>query len=198
MQCHGSKTLRRRPGFIRTRDLTIVDNPRDIYQCFYCGPPTAFDFNPMAPDDEPTALKIQENLKQAVANLWPRPFDLGALAGTVQCPDCHGGSRVRRLTPDFAKALGMDEPWDFQISKRFGAFKTMVIGPRKPPRQFLEYPGARPNPVELPAPMPKKGPSKAESGEGGDASGFKVSHSSAFSLDDYVLNYASDDDEPRQ
>lgn len=198
--CHGTKTLRQRPGFIRTRDLAIVDNPFDSYQCFYCGPSTTFDFNPMAADDENQAMKIQENLKSAVANQWPRPFELGALAGTLACPECHGNPRVRRLTPDFAKALGMDEPWDFKLSKRFGAFRQLAVDPRRrPQREYVEYPGSIPNPVELPPPMPKKGPdSKGDgSGDGTDGTGFKVSHSSAFSLDDYVLNYVSDDDEPR-
>lgn len=196
MQCHGTKTLRRRPGFIRTRDLAIIDDPRDNYQCFYCGPSTVFDFNPMAPDDEPTALKIQENLKAAVANLWPRPFELGALAGTVPCSECNGNPRVRRLTPDFGKALGLDEPWDLKISKRLGAFRQFAVGARRPTRQYLEYPGEAPASVELPVPTPQKGPSPSEKGAG-DGSGFKVSHSSAFSLDDYVLNYVSDDEEPR-
>ena len=39
-QCHGTKTLRRRPGYLRTRDFGIVDDPRDSYLCFYCGPHT--------------------------------------------------------------------------------------------------------------------------------------------------------------
>ena len=151
----------------------------------------------MAPDDESQALKIQENLKSAVANLWPRPFELEALAGTVHCPQCNGSPRVRRLTPDFAKALGMDEPWDFKIAKRLGSHRQLAVGARRPQRLLLEYPGTRPNPVELPPPMPEKGPGKAEAADGADGTGFKVSHSSAFSLDDYVLNYASDDDEPR-
>ena len=37
-QCHGTKTLRRRPGYLRTRDFDIVDDTRDSYLCFYCGP----------------------------------------------------------------------------------------------------------------------------------------------------------------
>lgn len=126
MQCHGSKTLRRRAGFIRTRDMAIVDNPKDSYLCFYCGPHTKFDFNPMAADDEQTALKVQENLKAAVANLWPKPFELGALAGTVPCPQCHGQPRIRRLTPDFAKALDLGEKWDFKLAKRMG--KKFLFG----------------------------------------------------------------------
>jgi hypothetical protein len=192
--CHGTKTLRRRPGFIRTRDLTVVDNPVDSYQCFYCGPPTKFDFNPFAADDEPTALKVAENLKAAVANIWPRPFELGALAGTVPCPQCNGSPRVRRLTPDFGRALGMDEPWDFQIAKRWGT-RRMALGGGAPERRFfLEYPGAAPAPVELPAPMPKTKVEAADGGGGGEGSGFKMSQKSAFSLEDYVLNYASDDD----
>jgi hypothetical protein len=154
----------------------------------------------MAADDENQAMKIQENLKSAVANQWPRPFELGALAGTLACPECHGNPRVRRLTPDFAKALGMDEPWDFKLSKRFGAFRQLAVDPRRrPQREYLEYPGSIPNPVELPPPMPKKGSASKDdgTGDGTDGTGFKVSHSSAFSLDDYVLNYVSDDDEPR-
>lgn len=38
-QCHGTKTLRRRPGYLRTRDYGIVDDTRDSYLCVYCGPP---------------------------------------------------------------------------------------------------------------------------------------------------------------
>ena len=38
LQCHGTKTLRRRPGYLRTRDYGIVDDPRDSYSCLYCGP----------------------------------------------------------------------------------------------------------------------------------------------------------------
>lgn len=38
VQCHGTKNLRRRPGYLRTRDFQIVDDPRDSYLCFYCGP----------------------------------------------------------------------------------------------------------------------------------------------------------------
>lgn len=153
----------------------------------------------MAPDDENTALKIQENLKAAVANLWPRPFELGALAGTVPCPQCHGSPRVRRLTPDFAKALGMDETWDFKIAKRMGHRVMFPSAGRHRRQQYLEYPGAAPNPVELaPPPGPQKAQSKGDAQEGAEDTGFKVSHSSAFSLEDYVLNYVSDDDEPRQ
>ena len=39
-QCHGTKSLRARPGYLRTRNLGIVDDPRDSYLCFYCGPPS--------------------------------------------------------------------------------------------------------------------------------------------------------------
>ena len=189
--CHGTKTLRRKPGFLRTRDLAIVDNPKECYQCFYCGPPTTFDFDPMAPDDEPTALKIAENLKAAVANIWPRPFNLTIHAGTVACTECNGSAKVRRLTPDIAKAFGLEEPWDFQIAKRWGSRRLAVGSDAPKQRLFLEYPASEPRPIELPAPTPQKiGP-----GGSGEGSGFNVNQKGAFSLDDYVLNYASDDDE---
>lgn len=183
---------------MRTRDLAIVDNPASSYECFYCGPSTAFDFNPMAADDEPTALKIQENLKSAFANTWPRPFDLGAKAGTVPCPECDGHPKVHRLTPDFAKAFGLQAPWDFNISKRIGAKifnmqnEAQLLKSRFRKEQFLEYPGAPPVPVEMTEPEKKD---KASSGEDEkDESGFKLTHKSAFSLEDYVLNFASDDE----
>lgn len=154
-QCHGTKTLRRRPGYLRTRDYGIVDDTRDSYLCVYCGPPckarpgpagtagiapwqgllplappsrgpepdwstasphssaitTArlqrllrswpavpanhwcpppppgpamqYDFNPFAEDDELRAMQVQENMKLAVANIFPRPFDSLVTAGEV-------------------------------------------------------------------------------------------------------------------
>eukprot|EP00887_Chlorella_sp_A99_P000898 scaffold5.g898.t1 len=118
--CHGTKTLRRRPAFVRTRDGGLVDNPADCYQCYHCGPPTIYDFDPYSPDDETNAMKIQDNLKAAVANIFPRPFDMGILAGTQACPQCRGSPRVHRLTPDFAKAFGMEDAWDWEISRRRG------------------------------------------------------------------------------
>jgi hypothetical protein len=198
--------VRARPAFIRARDLAVVDNPADVLACFHCGPPTPFDFNPMAPDDENTALKVGENLKAAVANLWPRPFELGALAGTVACPACRGAPRVRRLTPNFARALGMEEAWDFAVAKRLGA--KALLPPRGPGaaaraaaagappgrRLFRELPHAPPVPVELPPPAPKK--AVADKAGAAEGDGFRVSHTSAFSLDDYVLNYPSDDELP--
>lgn len=201
--CHGSKTIRKRPGFIRARDLAVVDNPGDSYSCFYCGPPTTFDFNPMAPDDEAMALKIQENLKAAYANTWPRPFDLGALAGTVPCTECGGNPKVNRLTPDFGKIFGLDGSWDFNISKRIGAVKVVpqrhdgegvpvFFGGKK---NLLEYPASPPIPVELPVPKPEKEKKKEDGSNETADSGFKVTHKSAFSLDDYVLNFASDDEQ---
>lgn len=114
-------------------------------------------------------MEVQENLKAAVANIFPRPFDsvpmAGALrvplmgrlgpglvddgsgggrrvccrqrerhaagpvaqlrakaacrgtspAGTVHCPTCQGSPRVRRLTPDFGKALGLEPLWDDKV-----------------------------------------------------------------------------------
>ena len=131
----------------------------------------------MAADDEDQALKIQENLKAAVANIWPRPFDAAPLAGTVTCPECLGNPRIRRLTPDFAKAFGMDEPWDFKISKRIGSYQQFTVGPRRKTHEMLEYPGERPIPVELPVPRPEKpggvGKGMGEGEEGGEG-GFKV------------------------
>lgn len=191
--CHGTKTIRKRSGFIRARDLAIVDNPGDSYSCFYCGPTTTFDFNPMAPDDEATAMKIQENLKNAYANAWPRPFDLGALAGTVPCTACGGNPKIHRLTPDFAKVFGLDCNWDFKISKRIGGIRghDRSTFARK---QLLEYPASPPMPVEMPEPKPKKNAKDEGDGESSDVGGFRVSNKGAYSLDDYVLNFASDDE----
>jgi hypothetical protein len=186
--CHGSKTIRKRPGFIRARDLAVIDNPGDSYSCFYCGPSTAFDFNPMAPDDEGQAMKIQENLKAAYGNTATRPFVFGALAGTIPCTECGGNPKVHRLTPDFAKVFGLGGTWDFEISKRMGGGAASQ-GPL-----FLEYPASPPIPVEIPAPRPD--PKKGNASEDADKAdkGFVVSKKEAYNLDDYVLNFASDDE----
>jgi hypothetical protein len=189
--CHGSKTVRKRPGFIRARDLSVVDNPGDSYSCFYCGPTTAFDFNPMAPDDEGQAMKIQENLKAAYSNAATRPFVFGALAGTVPCTACGGNPKVHRLTPDFGKVFGLNGTWDFDISRRIGG-QRMADRAERP--VFLEYPASAPIPVEIPTPRPD--PKKASEGAEGDAGdkGFIVSKKEAYNLDDYVLNFVSDDE----
>ena len=134
------------------------------------------------------AMKIQENLKMAVANIWPKPFDTGALAGTVPCGACGGAPRVRRLTPDFGKAFGLGEPWDFAVAKRMGrSFLFRENRPAGQRRLFLEAPASPPaNPVELPAERPAKEVAAAKEGEG-SGSGFTVSSSAAFNLEDYVL-----------
>lgn len=48
-----------------------------------------YDFNPFLPDDEQKAMQVQENLKMAVANVFPRPFDSRPTAGAFAVP---GGS----------------------------------------------------------------------------------------------------------
>ena len=203
--CHGSKTIRKRPGFVRTRDLAVVDNPEDSYSCFYCGPTTAFDFNPMAPDDEGQAMKIQENLKAAYGGIVTRPFVEGALAGTVPCTACGGNPKVHRLTPDFGKVFGLDGTWDFAISKRIGSMRRGATerggeggkGGNDARPLFLEYPSSAPVPVEIPTPRPDPKAAKA-GGEGDDGEkGFVVSKKEAYNLDDYVLNFVSDDEERR-
>ena len=44
-----------------------------------------FDFNPFLEDDEQKAMQIQENMKCAVANIFPRPFDSQPTAGARAC-----------------------------------------------------------------------------------------------------------------
>lgn len=41
------------------------------------------------------SMKIQENLKAAMANIWPRPYEIGVKAGTQPCPQCAGSPKVR-------------------------------------------------------------------------------------------------------
>jgi hypothetical protein len=90
-QCHGTKNLRRRPGYLRTRNFQIVDDPRDSYLCFYCGPNSQYDFNPYLDDDEQKAMQVQENLKLAVANVFPRPFESVPTAGGCELQGARGG-----------------------------------------------------------------------------------------------------------
>ena len=61
-------------------------------------------------------------------------------------------------------------------------------------RLYLEYPAAPPRPFELPAPPLKKSALAAGEKEGGGAEGFSVGGSAAYTVEDYVLPYASDDD----
>lgn len=193
--CHGTKTLRRRPAFVRTRDGGLVDNPADCYQCYHCGPPTIYDFDPYSPDDETNAMKIQDNLKAAVANIFPRPFDMGILAGTQACPQCRGSPRVHRLTPDFAKAFGMEDAWDWEISRRRG--RRFVLRENRPAdkrRLYLEFPSAPPPPVELPAkqPQPAAPPGKRDDKAEAEKESRRIEVS--YSIEDYILPYASDED----
>ncbi|KAI3438717.1 hypothetical protein D9Q98_001137 [Chlorella vulgaris] len=196
--CHGTKSLRKRPGYLRTRDFNIVDDPRDSYPCFYCGPNSPYDFNPFLPDDEQKAMQVQENLKMAVANVFPRPFDSRPTAGTVACPLCLGSPCVHRLTPDFAKALNMGPLWDEQIVGRMGRWYWGADRPADKQKLFLEYPTAPVrDPIELPAPRKAvrgdQDPPKPDDkpGMGARPSGWVTR---ASDLEDYVITYASDDE----
>ena len=79
VQCHGTKTLRRRPAFLRTRDGGLVDNPVDSYQCYHCGPPTVYDFNPFSPDDEEVPAPAGHDCGPAMSAA-PTPPDSPACA----------------------------------------------------------------------------------------------------------------------
>ena len=71
LQCHGTKTLRRRPGYLRTRDYGIVDDPRDSYSCLYCGP--------SSPVSQPRHAS-------------PEPAPVLSLPIASPCNCCHSGS----------------------------------------------------------------------------------------------------------
>lgn len=201
--CHGTKTLRQRPGYLRTRDFGIVDDSRDSYLCFYCGPSTKFDTNPFAEDDEQRAMEIQENLKFAVANIFPRPFDAVPTAGTVSCPSCLGSPKVHRITPDFAKALDMGPLWDEKVAARMGSwFWGKESRPADKRRIYLEYPSARvARTVEEPVPRPRELTASEKDAleqekkqkEREARSGFRVEQT--FNLEDFILPWASDDED---
>ncbi|GAB4816902.1 hypothetical protein N2152v2_003948 [Parachlorella kessleri] len=154
--CHGTKALRTRPGFLRTRNLRIIDNPKDHYPCYHCGPETKYDIDPFAMDDEETeeiSIKIMDNMKAAVANQWPKPHEMPIYAGTVACPDCGGNPKVKRFTPDFGQALNLRGPWDLSIRRRAG---QSFIGRENNPGGglYLEYmPPGQPD-VGLVTPIP--------------------------------------------
>jgi hypothetical protein len=62
-------------------------------------------------------------------------------AGTVACPTCHGSPRIHRLTPDFAKALGLQPLWDERVAARLGVWSWgRESRPADKQRLFLEYP----------------------------------------------------------
>jgi hypothetical protein len=149
-----------------------------------------------------------DNMKAAVANIFPRPFQTAPLAGTIACPACGGDPVIHRLTPNSLQAFGLEEPWDFNISKRLGRFFRGRAGrPEERRRLYLEHPSRAPTPSEMPGQKPrKKDPAarrkeqqKAEAEAAAAAvmgGGFTISHRSAYTLEDYVLNYVSDEDEP--
>lgn len=198
--CHGTKTLRRRPGYLRTRDFGIVDDTKDSYLCMYCGPPCKYDFNPFADDEDMRAMQVQENMKLAVANVFPRPFDSVVSAGTVSCPSCQGNPRVRRLTPDYAKALGLGPRWDQAIAARLGQWYWGAEMPDGRQRKlYLEYPSEPVrNPIETPAPRPN--PEWREDGRKQYEKARKEAEESGevwsdkSELDKYIIPYATDDE----
>ena len=59
----------------------------------------------------------------------------------MSCPTCHGSPRIHRLTPDFAKALGLQPLWDEQVAARMGVWSWgRESRPADKQRLFLEYP----------------------------------------------------------
>jgi hypothetical protein len=59
----------------------------------------------------------------------------------VACPTCKGNPKVRRLTPDFAKALSLGPLWDEVIMARCGRwYFGLENRPEDKRRLFLEYP----------------------------------------------------------
>lgn len=72
----------------------------------------------------------------------PQPQHLpNCSTGTVSCPTCLGSPRVRRITPDFGKALALDPTWDMQVAARTGRwFWGRDARPADRKRLYLEYP----------------------------------------------------------
>ena len=62
--------------------------PAPAISCLACPSCPQFDFNPFLEDDEQKAMQIQENMKFAVANIFPRPFDSQPTAGALAFACC--------------------------------------------------------------------------------------------------------------
>lgn len=142
-QCHGTATLLRRPGMLLVRTLAVANSSDALYGCVFCGGYALPELSMGGGgNDESTAVKVYENLRQALVNRYPLPHRMPVLAGTVPCKTCHGSGKVARLTPVTGRALGLERAWSRGITSRLGRrylFKENRPADRQ--RLFMEYPG---------------------------------------------------------
>ncbi|KFM26198.1 hypothetical protein F751_4691 [Auxenochlorella protothecoides] len=141
--CHGTATLLRRPGMLLVRTLAVANSSDALYGCVFCGGYALPELSMGGGgNDESTAVKVYENLRQALVNRYPLPHRMPVLAGTVPCKTCHGSGKVARLTPVTGRALGLERAWSRGITSRLGRrylFKENRPADRQ--RLFMEYPG---------------------------------------------------------
>lgn len=96
----------------------LQTNPDDLYPCFACGPPTAYDADPDQEDDLDENYQIMDNMKFAASNRKvPLPFP--PTAGTVMCPDCKGAAICQRHTPNLERMFGMEAPFWVDVRQCF-------------------------------------------------------------------------------
>ncbi|CAL5227290.1 g10225 [Coccomyxa viridis] len=195
--CHGTKTLRRRPGEFHYQHMAVVDrSPRDLYPCVYCGPNTRYDFQRVEEDNEDEAYNIMDNLKAAVANKR-RPFPSPILAGTIPCPECGGNPLIRRHTPNWARLTQTEEPFDIRAGLRMAAVSRSGQRSRIRPRKYLEYPSQMPrneeaDPAKLAKLLGEKSARlvKKKKKKGGSS----MRASDQLTADDYITPYIDDED----
>ncbi|EIE23859.1 hypothetical protein COCSUDRAFT_62390 [Coccomyxa subellipsoidea C-169] len=194
--CHGSKTLRKRPGEFHFNRSQVVDRSAwDTYPCIYCGPTTKYDFDKVEQDNEEEAYHLMDNFKAALANKR-RPHPQPIWAGTVPCPECSGSPTVRRHTPNWARLAQVELPFDFKASERRGIW-TRTGGSRQRPRKYLEYPSRSPNNEE--GDPEKVGQAIAEKVVASikkqkKKEGLAMRASDQLTADDYITPYIDDND----
>lgn len=189
--------MRQRAAQYNKSESALMDNTEDYFPCVYCGPPTKYDFDTKAQDDEGEAIMIHENMKCALANRL-RPNSFRCYAGTVPCPQCCGNPLVHRHTPNFERFFNLQLPWQFQVDQRVG-YLSLVQYQRdsaapahkhKAPMKFLEYPSRPP-----PLPEGRKAEPSPKVRTADEDGSFAMSAKDQFKLDDYVLKYVEDEEE---
>lgn len=192
--------LRKEPGVLRIRDADVVDG-KDLYPCYFCGPKANGDqigieeplvdqdiidesvrtgrIDDDAPKDtfpsisfdeyDDVLFRLSDHLCSEHLLSPAKPY-----AGTVYCTACKGSPKINKVTPNFARALGLSGPWQNEVMRRAG---RLFVGRENFPddrkRLFFEYRRTPPSPQEA-QPRPKFVRSRVGAPPGPSASKNKV------------------------
>jgi hypothetical protein len=114
--CNGTNTLSKRPAQSIPHIGILNRRYEDIYECFVCGPTTAYENLGLLGEDEDMyeADRIKETIRNAVTKKTIEPR--APLAGTIFCPSCHGQGSLWHFVPNISSLSGSHEPWCLKYS----------------------------------------------------------------------------------